>query len=116
MSQTLSYTSTPGEVFREGCERRVLHTPGLMTVIIDFRNGPWAEADPYHSHPHEQVTYIAEGELIFLAEGDEPKRLGAGDMFAVPSNQPHAIQLLSATARLIDSFTPVRQDFLTPVE
>lgn len=112
MSQTLSYAATPGQVFRDGCERRILHTPTLMTVIIDFRNGPWAEPDPYHSHPHEQVTYIAEGELIFLAEGDEPKRLSAGDMFAVPPNQPHSIHLLSATARLIDSFTPLREDFL----
>jgi quercetin dioxygenase-like cupin family protein len=112
MSQTLLYTETPGEVFRDRCERRILHTPTLMTVIIDFRNGPWAEPDPYHSHPHEQVTYIAEGELIFLAEGDAPKRLSAGDMFAVPSHQPHAIHLLSPTARLIDSFTPLRDDFL----
>jgi hypothetical protein len=33
-------------------------------------------------------------------------------MFAVPSGKKHAIQLLSPTARLIDSFNPVREDFL----
>lgn len=97
---------------RAGVERRVIHTGQLMTAVIDFTNGPWPVADAYHSHPHEQITYIAEGELIFLAEGEAPRRLNAGDLYAVPPNVPHAIQLLSKTARLIDSFTPRREDFL----
>ena len=103
---------TAGVVFREGCERRIIHTSALMTVVIDFNNGPWDVADPMHSHPHEQVTYIAQGELLFLAEGQETRRLVAGDLFAVPSGQPHSIQLLSKSARLIDSFNPIREDFL----
>lgn len=103
---------TAGVVFREGCERRIIHTSALMTVVIDFNNGPWDVADPMHSHLHEQVTYIAQGELLFLAEGQEPRRLAAGDLFAVPSGQPHSIQLLSKSARLIDSFNPIREDFL----
>ena len=105
---------TTGEVFRERCERRILHTPNLMTVVIDFNNGPWDVADPMHSHPHEQITYIAEGELMFLADGQEPRRIQAGDLFAVPSGQPHSVQLLSKSARLIDSFNPIRKDFLKP--
>ena len=103
---------TPGDVFREGCERRIVHTSQLMTVVIDFNNGPWDAPDPMHSHPHEQVTYIAEGELLFLAEGQQPRKLTAGDLFAVPSGQPHSIHLLSKSARLIDSFNPIHEDFL----
>jgi quercetin dioxygenase-like cupin family protein len=105
---------TAGEVFRERCERRILHTPNLMTVVIDFNNGPWDAPDPMHSHPHEQITYIAEGELLFLAEGQEPRRIQAGDLFAVPSGQPHSVQLLSKSARVIDSFNPIREDFFKP--
>jgi quercetin dioxygenase-like cupin family protein len=104
--------ATQSEQFRPGCERRLLHTEGLMMVVIDFHNGPWAEADPFHSHPHEQVTYVASGDIVFLAEGSEPRRLGPGDMFAVPSGVPHSIQLLSPAARLVDSFQPLREDFL----
>ena len=104
---------TEGETFREGCERRIIRTEKLMTAVIDFRNGPWAEADPLHSHPHEQTTYVADGELLFLSEGEEPRRLKTGDVFAVPGGQPHAIRLLSKTCRLIDTFTPVREDFLS---
>ena len=83
-----------------------------MTVVLDIDNGPWAAPDPYHSHPHEQTTYIADGELLFLSEGDEPRHVRAGDLIAVPSGVPHSIQLLSPRARLVDSFNPIREDFL----
>jgi hypothetical protein len=33
-------------------------------------------------------------------------------MFSVPSGKEHTIQLLTKTAKLIDSFTPLRQEFL----
>jgi len=83
-----------------------------MTVVLDVDNGPWTAPDPYHSHQHEQISYVAEGEILFLAEGEEPRRLGAGDLFAVPSGKPHSIQLLSKHARLVDTFNPIREDFL----
>jgi mannose-6-phosphate isomerase-like protein (cupin superfamily) len=108
----LSYSDSQGERFREGCERRIVHTSQLMTVLLDMGNGPWAAADPYHSHPHEQTTFVSEGEVLFLVEGDAPRHLRAGDLVAIPSGRPHAIQLLSARARLVDSFNPVREDFL----
>jgi len=108
----LTFDQTEGERFRPGFERRVLHTSHLMTVVLDIDNGPWDAPDPFHSHPHEQVSYIAEGEVLFFAEGEEPRRLRAGDLFAVPSGQPHTIQLLSKRARLVDSFNPIREDFL----
>ena len=97
-----------GEVIK----RRLIHTSNLMTVIVDFSGGPMAEPDPYHSHPHEQTSYIAEGEVLYLEEGEEPVHLKPGDMFAVASGKKHAVQLLTPTARLIDSFNPVREDFL----
>lgn len=108
----LNREETPPEQVKPGIERRIIRTAALMTVVIDFSGGPWPTSDPLHSHPHEQTTYIAEGEVFFLSEGQEPCRLTAGDLFAVPPNIPHSIQLLSSTARLIDSFTPVREDFI----
>jgi quercetin dioxygenase-like cupin family protein len=108
----VSYRDSQGERFREGCERRIVHTSQLMTVLLDLENGPWAAADPYHSHPHEQTTFVSEGEVLFLVEGDAPRHLRVGDLVAIPSGRPHAIQLVSARARLVDSFNPVREDFL----
>ena len=94
-----------------GRTRYLANTDNLMVAVIDFRDGPATEPDPPHSHPHEQVTYVAAGEIIFFLDG-EPMRLAAGDMFTVPPHMPHSVQLLTEHVRLVDAFTPVRQDFL----
>ena len=97
---------------KEGVQRRLIHTDDLMMVVIDFNNGPWIQPDPPHSHAHEQTTYVVEGEIIFFCEGESEQRLRGGDMFSVPSGKEHTIQLLTSTAKLVDTFTPLRQEFL----
>jgi quercetin dioxygenase-like cupin family protein len=94
-----------------GRKRRILHTDHLMMVVFDFTDGPAPQPDPPHTHPHEQVTYVAEGEVLFFVDG-ECRRLGPGDMVAVAPDRPHTIQLLTPCGRLVDTFTPLRQDFL----
>ena len=91
--------------------RRVLHTDNLMMAVWDFSDGPWEEPEPYHSHPHDQVVYLAEGEVLFFIDG-ESTGLTAGDMIAVPGNLPHTVQLLAPTVRIIDTWTPLREEFL----
>jgi quercetin dioxygenase-like cupin family protein len=94
-----------------GVYRKFTYLDNLMLAVIDFTNGPMKEPDPYHSHPHEQVTYVASGRLKFIIEGDE-KELQEGDTIAIPSGKKHTVQILTPEARLIDSFSPIRQDFL----
>lgn len=106
------FTESSPQIVREGLERRIIYTSNLMTAIVDFSDGPWAEAEPFHSHPHEQTSYVAEGEIIFYCEGEPEQHLRAGDMFAAVSGQKHTIRLLSPSARLIDSFNPIRQEFI----
>ena len=108
----LKFNDVPYELVREGLQRKIIHTDNLMTVLIDFSDGPWDKPEPPHSHPHEQTSYVAAGEIIFFCEGEADQHLKAGDMFAVPSGRPHTIQLLTEKARLIDNFNPVREDFL----
>jgi quercetin dioxygenase-like cupin family protein len=94
--------------------RREVHSEHVMVTIVDFVHGP-SEAAPPHQHPHEQVTYIAEGEVNFsIGEGATRTvdRVQAGDMVVVPPDAPHTVELISATARLIDCFYPIREDFL----
>ena len=92
-------------------ERRIAYLNNLMIVVCDFTNGPAAEPDKPHSHPHEQITYVAEGDL-YLFLGEEKHTLTKGDIFTVPSGIPHCIQTISKHVRLIDTFTPVRKDFI----
>jgi quercetin dioxygenase-like cupin family protein len=94
-----------------GRSRYLAHTDHLMTVVVDFNDGPASVPDPPHSHPHEQVSYVAAGELILIM-GAEKTRLVAGDLFTVPANVPHAVQTLTPHVRLIDAFNPIREDFL----
>ncbi|MBN1995443.1 MAG: cupin domain-containing protein [Anaerolineae bacterium] len=107
----LKYHETPAEKIARKVERRLAHLKNLMIVVIDFDDGPTSEPDPPHAHPHEQVCYVAEGEIIFFL-ADEPTHLKAGDVFLVPSGQPHTIQRLTEHVRLVDCFTPIREDFL----
>lgn len=91
--------------------RYLSHLNNLMVAVIDFHDGPTDEPDEPHSHPHEQISYVAEGRIIFFLDG-EPTTLQKGDMFTVPANMPHTVQLLTEHVRLIDSFNPIRDDFL----
>jgi len=107
----LKYNDTPAEKIAENVERRIGHLDNLMIVVIDFDDGPTSEPDSPHSHPHEQVCYVAEGEIIFILDGEQTQ-LGPGDVFLVPSGKPHTIQRLTEHVRLVDCFTPIREDFL----
>jgi quercetin dioxygenase-like cupin family protein len=57
------------------------------------------------------VSYVVAGEIIFFL-GDEQFHLGPGDIFTVPPEIPHTVQLLSGHVRLVDTFHPLRDDFL----
>jgi quercetin dioxygenase-like cupin family protein len=103
--------TTPAEKISTVFERRIMHLNNLMIVVCDFNNGPAKEPDPPHSHPHEQITYVAEGELFFFL-GEEKYHLTKGDVYTVPSGVPHCIQNISKHVRLIDSFTPLRKEFI----
>jgi quercetin dioxygenase-like cupin family protein len=108
----IKFDEVPYEQVKEGLQRKIIYTKELMTVLIDFSNGPWEAPDPPHSHPHQQTSYVAEGEIIFYCEGEPDQHLKAGDMYAIPSGLKHSVKLLTKNVRLIDSFYPVREDFL----
>jgi len=99
------------EQVKEGFKRRITHLENLMVVVCDFTNGPMPIPDPPHSHPHQQITYVAEGELLLFLD-EEKHHLTQGDIFLVPSDLPHCIQTISRHVRLIDCFSPIREDFL----
>lgn len=95
-------------VLAPGNTRRVLiHTPELMQVEFGFNKGA---VGALHSHPHVQVSYVAEGRFEVTIDG-ETEVVGAGGSFIVPSGLVHGVVALEK-GRLVDVFTPMRQDFL----
>lgn len=108
---TIKESDVVREVIGEDRTRYLAHTDHLMMAVIDFNDGPTDAPDPPHSHPHEQVSYVASGNIILLL-GKEETRLGPGDIFTVPPDMPHSVQLLTRHVRLVDTFHPIREDFI----
>jgi quercetin dioxygenase-like cupin family protein len=91
-----------------GVTRRVLSdSPDLMVVSFTFDEG--AEG-ALHSHPHTQATYVESGRFRFTIAGDSFE-VAPGDSFVIPSGAEHGCLCLEP-GRLIDTFTPRRDDFL----
>jgi quercetin dioxygenase-like cupin family protein len=92
----------------DGSTRRViLDLPELMLVEFTFVKGG---IGALHSHPHVQSSYIAEGVFDVTIDGTT-QRLAAGGAYIVPSGLVHGVVAIEA-GKLIDSFTPRREDFL----
>lgn len=65
---------------------------------------------PMHSHESEQMTYILQGALKFLIEGEEIT-VREGEVLHIPSWVPHQAEALEDTFEL-DLFSPIRHDWL----
>ncbi len=89
--------------------RKILaHDGKVMLVEVFFED--YYDA-PVHTHPHEQASYCLEGEFEFNI-GGEIKKIKQGDTVYMPADVPHGCRLLTPKGRLLDIFTPQREDFL----
>lgn len=80
----------------------------IMMVDVKFENEAIGEL---HTHPHSQATYCLEGEFEFTVDGESLK-IKEGDSVYMPPYSLHGCKLLSKKGRLLDVFTPYREDFL----
>jgi len=91
-----------------GNRRAILsHRPEMMLVAFGFDKGA---IGALHSHPHMQVSYVAEGAFEVTVDG-VTTTLKAGSSFIVAPNLIHGVVALQ-DGLLIDTFTPSREDFL----
>ena len=65
---------------------------------------------PRHTHPHEQAGLVIEGEME-MGIADEVKVLRPGDMYIIPGGVEHYAQCGDIPARVLDIFSPVREEF-----
>jgi quercetin dioxygenase-like cupin family protein len=93
-----------------GNRRAVLaQRPELMLVAFSFEKGA---IGALHSHPHTQVSYVAEGSFDVTIDG-ATSRLPAGGSYIVAPNLVHGVVALEK-GLLIDTFTPRRDEFVAP--
>jgi quercetin dioxygenase-like cupin family protein len=92
----------------EGITLKVVSGDKTMMTIFEFEPNA---VIPSHKHPHEQITYVLEGELEFTVEG-ETRLLRKGDGVVIPSNHEHSARVLKAPAKALDAWYPRREDYL----
>lgn len=62
--------------------------PGREAVVAKVELDAGA-ASGRHSHPGDEISYVLEGEGELLIEGEDPRRVKAGDSFVVPAGTIH---------------------------
>ena len=105
------YILTEGMEWEElggGVSRKMLgYDNQIMMVLVKFEKG--AVGSPHH-HFHTQTTYVAEGSFEFEIDGQK-QVVNGGDGVYIEPNLLHSAVCLEAGI-LIDTFSPVREDFL----
>ncbi len=98
----------PMENLGAGISRKILaHSENMMSVEVHFEEGA---IGTMHSHRHEQLTYVLSGEFEFTI-GDEKKIVTAGDTMYKEPDIEHGCVCLKPGV-LLDTFTPMRKDFV----
>jgi len=89
-----------------GYRVRFVHTENMTLAYWIVQAGA---SLPEHSHPHEQVYNLLEGQFELTVDG-ETRVTDPGTVAAIP---PHAVHTGRAITdcRIIDVFYPVRQDY-----
>jgi quercetin dioxygenase-like cupin family protein len=97
------------EILEPGQVSRKVRARGgtLMLVEVFFEDGAIGTE---HTHAHEQVSYCLAGEFQFTVEG-VTSTLRTGDSVFIPASALHGTRCVAA-GRLLDTFTPQREDFL----
>lgn len=90
-----------------GLFARFVHSKTMTLSFVEIQPGVTM---PVHSHPHEQITHVLEGELEMTIDG-EKLVLTPGTVHVIPGNTPHGAYSRTAV-RLIDAFNPVREDYI----
>lgn len=101
-------SSVTVEDLGQGITRQTLgYGPDLMTCRLTFPKGA---VGAVHSHPHSQTSYCETGRFLYRVD-DTEEEIGPGDCVYIAPHRQHGIVCLEAGV-IIDSFSPMRADFL----
>ena len=90
-----------------GVRIRTPHGLHIMLSLVEIDAGGIV---PTHAHPHEQAGMVLSGRMKFTIDG-EARILEAGQSYIVPPNVPHAAEAVDGPVRVLDVFSPIREDY-----
>ncbi len=112
MTASVPIIRANGEGDKQAFRGGGLHTWKLMTedtegAFFMFEDVmARGKCTPLHCHPQAAETlYILEGEVLLNIDGTET-RIGAGGVTFTPKGTPHALLVISETARVLTVQTP----------
>jgi unsaturated pyranuronate lyase len=99
------------EKVTEMISRKIVSGEREMLAQIYLKRGALV---PIHTHDSEQMTYILQGALRFLVDGEEVI-VREGEVLHIPSRLPHQAEALEDTLEL-DVFSPVRVEWMNAAD
>ena len=90
-----------------GVHARTFWGENMLLAVVDLDANAIL---PSHSHVHEQCGIVIEGKLQYNI-GGEIKTLTDGQIYIIPSGIEHSVVVGSQPARVLDVFSPVREEY-----
>jgi quercetin dioxygenase-like cupin family protein len=84
-------------------------------IMLNFLTSQPNSYMPNHRHESEQLMVILDGALDLVIEG-KVHHMEKGDVVTLPSNVDHAAYVSDRGVRVIDIFSPPREDFIAKLE
>ena len=81
------YAQAPG-IQRTVVQRKDISVPGREAVVARVEITPGSSVGR-HTHAGEEISYVMEGELEVLIEGQPPLIVKAGEAFIIPAGAKH---------------------------
>ncbi len=104
---TRPYEAVPITELVKGSNSHLVRGSNAMLSFLTMTAGSVFEL---HSHPEEQIMIVLEGYCDEVIE-DRIYRVGPGDVLRLPPNVRHGAFLREVDCKVIDVFSPARQDY-----
>ncbi|MCU0388315.1 MAG: cupin domain-containing protein [Chitinophagaceae bacterium] len=101
-----NFDEVPVKQIAPGFFCKLVHTENNTINFLEVKAGSQL---PNHSHPHEQSSFILDGQFEMTVNG-ESKVLVANDFVVIPGGVEHGGKAIT-DCKLIDVFSPVREDY-----
>ncbi|HEY8876769.1 MAG TPA: cupin domain-containing protein [Roseateles sp.] len=69
--------------------RADVSVPGREAVVARVEIAPGGQA-ARHTHPGDEISYVTEGQVELLIDGQPPRTVKAGESFVIPAGTVHA--------------------------
>lgn len=90
-----------GTIRRAVIQKADVSVPGREAVVAKVELDEGVAAGR-HTHPGDEISYVLEGEGELLIDGEDPRRVKAGESFIIPAGTVHdAVNTGKGTMKLV---------------